>query len=127
MDCEYCCKPWAEGHACVGSDLAKLLAKRDAESVEGIEVDLTTYKVHVQGYRILMSPRTTRVLEAFVRRPERVYTFEELIELAYPDNYDATVLWVRATALKAIRKAIRGTKWRIQNVYGLGYRMERKA
>jgi DNA-binding response OmpR family regulator len=94
-------------------------------TLDCIEVDLATYKVHVRGERVLMSPRAMRVFAAFVRRPERVYTFEELIELAYPDNYDATVFWVRATALKPIRKALVGTGWKVQNVYGFGYRMER--
>ena len=78
-----------------------------------------TYTASLEKNTLELTVTEFRLLECFVIHPEMVFTREQLIEAAYPED---TYLNDRAVDchIKRLRKKIGADK--IETVYGLGYR-----
>ena len=107
---------------------AKAVLRRVADKVQqvltcgAITIDETTHRVTVGDRPINLSRAQFALLAAFMRHPRQVLTREQLISLAFDDDFDAYDRAIDNHVLR-LRKQI-GVAGRqpIQTVYGAGYR-----
>lgn len=84
-----------------------------------IELNLTSYTASCGGKPVEFTVTEFRLLEAFLKNPQMVFSREKLLEISFPeDNY----AFDRAidSHIKRLRKKI-GTE-KIETVYGVGYK-----
>ena len=87
-----------------------------------ISIDNTTRQATVGERPINLSQAQFALLSAFMRHPNQVLTREQLITLAFDDDFDAYDRAIDNHILR-LRKQIGGDgKQPIQTVYGAGYR-----
>ena len=94
-----------------------------------ITLDAAACQVTVKGSKIEVRPKELALLEFFMRNPNRVFSLEALIERVWNGDESATPAAVR-TSLKRLRQAIEqngDAQATINNVHGLGYRLETKS
>lgn len=96
----------------------------DASSVVGeLRIDRERREVEVGGERLRLKPREFALLEVLARRPGRVFSREELLAAAWPDEValevdDRTV----DVHIRRLRQAI--GDHRIRTASGIGYALE---
>ncbi|MBQ0050459.1 MAG: response regulator transcription factor [Treponema sp.] len=94
-------------------------AKDETISNGEIELNLTSYTATLQGKPVDFTVTEFRILEAFLRNPEMVFSREKLLEISFPEDsyaFDRAV----DSHIKRLRKKI-GTE-KIETVYGVGYK-----
>lgn len=92
----------------------------------GLKLNLLSRKVWVGGAEISLTPTEFRILAMFMKEPGRTFTRDQIIDRVFGydfDGFDRTI----DVHISNLRKRIsdgRGGKgqWRIQTVYGVGYR-----
>ena len=107
---------------------AKAVLRRVDDDVQetlrcgAITIDVTTRRVTVGERPITLSRAQFALLSAFMRHPNQVLSREQLIALAFDDDFDAYDRAIDNHVLR-LRRLI-GTDGRqpIQTVYGFGYR-----
>ena len=107
---------------------AKAVLRRVGDDVQqvlrcgAITIDVTTRRVTVGARPITLSRAQFALLSAFMRHPNQVLSREQLIALAFDDDFDAYDRAIDNHVLR-LRRLI-GTDGRqpIQTVYGSGYR-----
>jgi DNA-binding response OmpR family regulator len=88
----------------------------------GLSVDLETHIVERAGKRIELSPLEYNLLVTLLRRPKRVFTREELLDLVWGDEADVTPAAVERYISYLRGKVDGGFERRlIQTVRGVGY------
>lgn len=87
-----------------------------------ITVDETTRQATVGARRIDLSRAQCALLAAFMRHPDQVLTREQLITLAFDDDFDAYDRAIDNHVLRLRRLIGRDGKQPIRTVYGSGYR-----
>ena len=87
-----------------------------------IIVDETTRQATVGARRIDLSRAQCALLTAFMRHPDQVLTREQLITLAFDDDFDAYDRAIDNHVLRLRRLIGRDGKQPIRTVYGSGYR-----
>jgi DNA-binding response OmpR family regulator len=98
------------------------LERRSALQYDGLSVDLDEHVVERDGRRIELSPLEYNLLVTLLRRPKRVFTREELLDLVWGDEKD-----VGTTAVERYISYLRGkidggfARPLIQTVRGAGY------
>jgi DNA-binding response OmpR family regulator len=98
------------------------LERRSTLQYEGLSVDLDEHVVERDGRRIELSPLEYNLLLTLLRRPKRVFTREELLDLVWGDEKD-----VGTTAVERYISYLRGkidggfARPLIQTVRGAGY------
>ena len=107
---------------------AKAVLRRVDESVQpvltcgAITIDDATRQATVGERPINLSPAQFALLSAFMRHPNQVLTREQLIALAFDDDFDAYDRAIDNHVLR-LRKLIGSNgKQPIRTVYGCGYR-----
>ena len=107
---------------------AKAVLRRVDESVQpvltcgAITIDDTTRRATVGERPVNLSPAQFALLSAFMRHPNQVLTREQLIALAFDDDFDAYDRAIDNHVLR-LRKLIGSNgKQPIRTVYGCGYR-----
>lgn len=87
-------------------------------------VDMSSYKVTKQGAEVSLTQSEFKLLGVFVRHPKRVFTREELIQLALGDDYEGNDR-VIDSHIKNLRNKIE-TNSSLPNyiitVHGIGYK-----
>ncbi|HVF88564.1 MAG TPA: response regulator transcription factor [Blastocatellia bacterium] len=91
---------------------------------DDLVIDLKRHEVRVRGSRVYLTPAEFRLLEVFVKAPDRVFTRQELVERAFGWNYEGLDRTVDAHVMNLRRKIERD---RLQpsfilTVYGVGYK-----
>lgn len=123
---DYLCKPFslrelvARVHVLLRRYTAGAESKMNSLVSYGpFELDKETYTASLNKKALELTVTEFRLLECFVVHPETVFTREQLIAAAYPED---TYLNDRAVDchIKRLRKKIGADK--ITTVYGLGYR-----
>jgi two-component system response regulator BaeR len=126
---DYVCKPFSprEVISRVGTVLrrsARPLA--DAPAASRLTVDETSQRVMIDGQRLELTPTEFRLMALLARRPGRIYTRAQILELAYGDDQDVSDRIIDSH-IKNIRKKLSqllpDTEV-IHAVYGVGYRFE---
>lgn len=94
-----------------------------------LEVDLACRTVKKRGQAVNLTPIEWKLLAAFVRYPQKVFTRDDLLTLAFDagfDGYDRVV----DTHIKNLRKKLEDDPRRpayIRTVHGVGYRFRGEA
>jgi two-component system phosphate regulon response regulator PhoB len=57
-------------------------------SYGGIELDVAAHRVRREGQTIALSPTEYRLLKHFLQNPEKVYSRQQLLDVAWPHNED---------------------------------------
>jgi DNA-binding response OmpR family regulator len=98
--------------------------KRNVLSCEGVEVDLETHKVSVNGVRVFLTPLEFKLLAILIKRPGRVFTREELLSKLYQEDDVSVVDRVVDVHIGKIRQKIESMPSNpryIITVRGVGY------
>ena len=91
-----------------------------------ITLALEKYQCSVEGQRIELTPVEFKMLRGFVSQPGRVFSRDQLMDMAYTDERvvsDRTI----DTHVKNLRRKLSrsGTEEaQIQSIYGVGYKLE---
>jgi DNA-binding response OmpR family regulator len=98
------------------------LERRSVLQYEGLTVDLDEHAVDRDGRRLDLSPLEYKLLVTLLRRPKRVYTREELLDLVWGDEADVGtgaveryISYLRAKIDGGFEKAL------ITTIRGAGY------
>ena len=116
----------------IADEVVAVLRATPAISEEGAEtssiigelqIDRERREVEIAGQRLRLKPRELALLEVLARRPGRVFSREELLSAAWPDEValevdDRTV----DVHIRRLRQAI-GNR-RIRTASGIGYALE---
>jgi two-component system OmpR family response regulator len=130
LDCgadDYLVKPFALEELAAR---VRALARREAVprpavvEVGSLRLDPATRKVWRDGVEIALTAREFSILEVFMRRPGRVVTREELLDLAWENEYEnrsnIVNVYVRYLREKVDRPF---GKESLETVWGAGYRL----
>lgn len=93
----------------------------------GIEIDLPTRSVTVEGEIIHLTPKEFDLLFHLASRPRRVFTREEIVEEVWGYSPPGGDLRTVNTHVKRLRKKLeegRDVPWSLATVWGVGYKFE---
>ena len=91
-----------------------------------ISMKLSQLTVQVQDTPVRLTPTAFRLLVVLIRDPSRVFTRDQIIDLAFGydfQGFDRTVD-AHISSLRRKLEAVPGSKRYIHTVYGVGYRLE---
>ncbi|HEV3153746.1 MAG TPA: response regulator transcription factor [Candidatus Baltobacteraceae bacterium] len=95
---------------------------RDVLGYDDLSVDLQTHKAQRAGKTLDLSPLEYDLLVTLLRRPKRVFTRDELLEMVWGDDRDVTPAAVERYISYLRAKVDDGFERRlIQTVRGVGY------
>ena len=125
---DYITKPFSprELVARVRTVLRRTKPDRDSAKLqfEDLTIDLNQHEVRVHGDIVQLTATEFKLLEAFVRAPDRVFSRQELIDRAFGHDYEGLERTIDVH-IKSIRKKIESDTLRpspIMTVYGVGYK-----
>lgn len=101
--------------------------KREVIEIDGLELDLASHRLRVNGQALDLGPTEFRLLNFFMTHPERVYTRNQLLDQVWGDNVyieDRTV----DVHIRRLRMALApyGYDRHVQTVRGAGYRFSKQ-
>lgn len=100
------------------------LAEKFSWNNHDLNLDFEHHEVHKKGKPLSLTPIEWKILSALIRRPKKVYTRDELIELVFGpdfDGYDRVI----DTHIKNLRKKVEDDPKKpfyVKTVHGLGYK-----
>lgn len=130
---DYICKLWSprEMIARVKTILRRVNAQNKADAsapdLNGLQIDNETWSATFGDEKIDLTRREFQVLDVLYRRPGRVFSRNQLLEMAFPNDatvFDRTV----DSHIKNIRQKLRiagAPDEIIRSVYGVGYAFDR--
>jgi DNA-binding response OmpR family regulator len=104
-------------------------AQKKHLSYPGLEIDLPTRSVTVQGEAVHLTPKEFDLLFKLASNPRRVFTREELMEQVWGYQTRSGDLRTVDTHIKRLRKKLeenRDVAWTLATVWGVGYRFDIK-
>ncbi len=102
-------------------------AQKKHLSYPGLEIDLPTRTVLVEGVEVHLTPKEFDLLFKLASNPRRVFTREELIEQVWGYSTPGGDLRTVDTHVKRLRKKVqegRDVPWSLATVWGVGYRFD---
>lgn len=125
---DYVCKPFSprEVIARVKAQLrrSQFASNSEVSEVWPYVVNQTNMSISMQGKMLNLTPVEYRILAELLLHPGRVYSRQQLLDVASDDNRDSSDRTIDAH-IKNLRKkidAICDLSQRLQSVYGVGYR-----
>lgn len=125
---DYVCKPFSprEVVARVKAQLrrSQFASNHDISEVWPYVVNQSNMSISMQGKLLSLTPVEYRILAELLLHPGRVYSRQQLLDVASDDNRDSSDRTIDAH-IKNLRKkidAISDLSARLQSVYGVGYR-----
>ncbi|HBB87594.1 MAG TPA: DNA-binding response regulator [Blastocatellia bacterium] len=91
-------------------------------------LDLKAHQAFVSGRPLALTPREFRLLETFMKSPDRTFTREELVERVFDHSYDGFDRTVDVH-IKNLRRKIEPDRLQptyVVTVYGVGYKFPLK-
>ncbi len=89
----------------------------------GLRIDTEEFRAFAGEHELQLTVTEFRLLAVLMRRPGRVYTREELVELAYPGNHHVSDRTVDSH-VRRIRQKLRDHELDpVETVHGLGFRL----
>ncbi len=107
--------------------MEKIAQQQKHISYPGLEIDLPTRTVKVQGQEVHLTPKEFDLLFKLASNPRRVFSREELIVEVWGYPEPTGDLRTVDTHIKRLRKKLqegRDVPWSLATVWGLGYRFE---
>ncbi|MBP8955206.1 MAG: response regulator transcription factor [Armatimonadetes bacterium] len=102
-------------------------AQKKRISYPGIEIDMPTRSVLVEGEAVHLTPKEFDLLFHLASRPRRVFTREEIVEDVWGYSPPGGDLRTVDTHVKRLRKKLeegRDVPWSLATVWGVGYKFE---
>ncbi|NSW54447.1 MAG: response regulator transcription factor [Armatimonadetes bacterium] len=102
-------------------------AQKKRISFPGIEIDMPTRSVFVEGETVHLTPKEFDLLFHLASRPRRVFTREEIVEDVWGYSPPGGDLRTVDTHVKRLRKKLeegRDVPWSLATVWGVGYKFE---
>ncbi|MFT5287962.1 MAG: DNA-binding response OmpR family regulator [Planctomycetota bacterium] len=95
---------------------------------DGLDLDLTARRLHVDGCAVELTPTEFKLLEVFLRVPARVFSRGDLIVSVFGHDFDGEERTVDAHVKNLRRKIDRepGAPSRVRTVFGAGYQISRR-
>ncbi|MDR0839858.1 MAG: response regulator transcription factor [Christensenellaceae bacterium] len=93
---------------------------------EGLEINLDTYVVRVQGEAVRFTPKEVEILYLLASHPGRVLDREQILSQVWGYEFFGDTRTVD-TQIKRIRQKLPGAEgvpWGIKTIYGVGYKFE---
>lgn len=122
---DYVCKPFSPREV-VARVKAVLRRATPSEAGVGWHIDETQGCVTLAGRKLQLTRKELQLLAVLARRPGRIYSRAQLLELVYPDAPDTSER-VLDSHVKNLRKKLSGLdpghEW-IRSVYGVGFGFE---
>lgn len=97
-------------------------------TVRELTLDLKAHQAFVRGQRVVLTPREFRLLETFMKFPDRTFTREELVERVFEHSYDGFDRTVDVH-IKNLRRKIEPDRLAptyVVTVFGVGYKFALK-
>ena len=100
----------------------------DKLSYGGIELDVAAHRVRRDGQTVALSPTEYRLLKHFLENPEKVYSRQQLLDVAWPHNEDIELRTVDVH-IRRLRVALGGERGAdlIRTVRSEGYSLDAAA
>jgi two-component system, OmpR family, response regulator BaeR len=130
---DYVCKPFSPREVVARvRTIQRRLQQPAAESTHrelgyrDISINLDKYECSVRGQRIELTPVEFQLLRGFVSQPGRVFSRDQLMDMAYTDERvvsDRTI----DTHVKNIRRKLSQAgddAGQVHSIYGVGYKLE---
>lgn len=97
---------------------------QDSLTVGPLKLEPATCQVFKNGIEVKLSPREYSLMEFLMRHPNTVFTSEQLLNRVWSAEDGSSGEIVR-TSIKRLRKRIEeeGTPTLIENLYGIGYKL----
>ena len=94
-------------------------------SYGGIELDVAAHRVRRDGQTVALSPTEYRLLKHFLENPEKVYSRQQLLDVAWPHNEDIELRTVDVH-IRRLRVALGGDRGAnlIRTVRSEGYSLD---
>lgn len=105
----------------------KATAQKKRINYPGIEIDMPTRSVLVEGKTVHLTPKEFDLLFHLASRPRRVFTREEIVEDVWGYSPPGGDLRTVDTHVKRLRKKLeegRDVPWSLATVWGVGYKFE---
>ena len=122
---DYIVKPFDPGEviARAGAVLRRVKDRVQQVLTRGnITLNETTRSVTVDGEPVTLSQAQIALLSTFMRHPNQVLTRDQLISLAFNDEFDGFDRAIDSQVARLRRQITRGGRQPVQTVYGAGYR-----
>lgn len=97
----------------------------DVLRFDGLEINIASYDVKVNGEVIPLTPKEVEILHLLASQPGRVFEREQILSPIWGYDYFGDTRAVD-TQIKRIRQKLpqEGVNWGIKTVYGVGYKFE---
>lgn len=104
---------------------SQILTNNHADLVIGnLFVSITNYIVKVGDKKIDMPPKEIELLYYLATNPMQVFTREQLLERVWDSDYKGDSRTVDVHIKRIREKLGNGTNWRLNTVWGVGYKFE---
>lgn len=112
-----------------GSELEKAPEAKQTLRHEGLEIDLSSYEVQVDGEPVTLSAKETQLLLLLANNPNRIFTAEDLYTRIWgiDSNSDTRTVIVHISSLRKKIEPTPSSPKYIQNVRGIGYKFLARA
>lgn len=112
-----------------GAELEKMPEAKPAIRHEGLEIDLTSYEVQIDGEQVVLSAKETQLLLLLANNPNRIFTAEDLYTRVWgvDSNSDTRTVIVHISSLRKKIEPTPSSPKYIQNVRGIGYKFQARA
>lgn len=114
----------ARAHALLRRSAPSLVAEK--LSYGGIELDIAAHRVRRDGRAISLGPTEYRLLQHFLRFPERVFSRQQLLDLIWPHNEEVELRTVDVL-IRRLRVALSPGEEIIRTVRSEGYSLDETA
>jgi DNA-binding response OmpR family regulator len=104
--------------------LLRRIGERDVLELDGVTLDRDRHEASADGQSLRLTPTEFRLLETLLRRPNRTFTRQQLVELAMGDDYDGLERTIDVH-VKNLRRKLGDAGKAIVTVFGVGYKLAR--
>ena len=122
---DYIVKPFAPEEVIARADAVLRRVKGKVQQVltqNNITLNETTRSVTVDGEPVVLSQAQIELLSAFMRHPNQVLTRDQLIELAFDNDFEGFDRAIDNQIARLRKQISQGRNRPIETVYGAGYR-----
>ncbi len=92
----------------------------------GIDVDIPSLTVSIDGARRHASKKQAEILELLVTIAPRTARLDYIMSALWPGPESVEVRTVRVFMSLIRNRLLKDTSWTIKNVWGIGYRLEKR-
>jgi DNA-binding response OmpR family regulator len=104
--------------------LLRRIGESDVLELAGVTLDRDRHEACVDGESLRLTPTEFRLLETMLRRPNRTFTRQQLVDAALGDDYDGLERTVDVH-VKNLRRKLGEAGKAVVTVFGVGYKLAR--